>query len=83
MPVYQKQQMYPNSKFPFISKEYPHKISYKKGICPVAEKMSEKELLIATLCHPPHIKKDIDLFVKSIKKIEQNITGLKRYEKKA
>lgn len=82
MPVYQKQQMYPNCKFPFISKEYPHNISYKKGICPVAERMSEKELLIATICHPPQTKKDIDLFIEAVKKIEENIAELKRYEKK-
>ncbi|OGZ75261.1 MAG: hypothetical protein A3G45_03280 [Candidatus Staskawiczbacteria bacterium RIFCSPLOWO2_12_FULL_37_15] len=81
MPIYQKQQIYPNSRFPFISKEYPHKVSYKKGICPVTEKMSEKELLETTICQPPQTKKDIDLFVAAAKKIEQNIEDLKKYEK--
>jgi dTDP-4-amino-4,6-dideoxygalactose transaminase len=82
LPIYQKQQMYLNSKFPFISKEYPHKVSYKKGICPVTERMSEKELLETTICQPPQTKKDIDLFIEAIKKIEENVSELKRYEKK-
>jgi dTDP-4-amino-4,6-dideoxygalactose transaminase len=83
MPVYQKQEMYPNSKFPFVSKDYSHKISYKKGICPVTEKMSDEELLETTICQPPQTKKDIDLFIKAIEKVEENIAELKKYEKRA
>jgi len=81
MPVYQKKEFYPHSKFPFISKEYPHKINYSKGICPVAERMYEKELLFTTICQPPQKIKEVDLFVKAIKKIEENIERLKKYEK--
>jgi len=79
-PAYQKKQIYPGSQFPFVSKEYPHKINYGKGICPVAEKMYEKELLITEICRPPQTKKDIDMFVKAIEKIEQNIDELKKYD---
>jgi len=82
MPIYQKGEIYPHSRFPFISKEYPHKISYKKGICPVVERMYEKELLFTTICRPPQVFRDIDFFIKAIKKIEQDIKSLKEYEKK-
>ena len=81
LPLYQKRRIYPNSEFPFVSKEYPHNVSYKKGICPVAERMSEKELLETIICQPPQIKKDIDLFIGAIKKIEENIEELRSYEK--
>lgn len=81
MPIYQKKEIYPSSRFPFISKEYPHKISYKKGICPIVERMYEKELLFTAICQPPQTAKDIDLFIKTIKKIEKNIDALKAYEK--
>jgi len=83
MPLYQKKEIYPNSKFPFISKEYPHKVNYQKGICPIAERMYEKELLTTKIHCPPQTKKEIDLFVKAVKKIENNIRELKAYEKKA
>ncbi|MFC1630129.1 DegT/DnrJ/EryC1/StrS family aminotransferase [Patescibacteria group bacterium] len=81
-PLYQKKQIYPNSKFPFVSKEYPHKVDYSKGICPVVERMYEKELLLTTIIYPPQTKKEINLFIKAIEKVEENIESLKKYEKR-
>ena len=82
MPVYQKQEIYPYSKFPFVSKDYPQNVVYKKGICPVAERMYEKELLCTNICQPPQTKREIGLFIKALEKIEENIEELKEYEKK-
>ncbi|MBU4462039.1 DegT/DnrJ/EryC1/StrS family aminotransferase [Patescibacteria group bacterium] len=82
IPIYQKKEIYPHSKFPFISKDYPQKVVYKKGICPVAERMYEKEYLSTAICQPPKTKKEIDLFVKAIEKIEENIEDLREYERK-
>lgn len=82
LPIYQKQEIYPRSKFPFVSKDYPQKVIYKKGICPVAERIYEKEYLGTEICRPPQTKKEIDLFIKAIEKIEENIESLKEYEKK-
>jgi dTDP-4-amino-4,6-dideoxygalactose transaminase len=81
MPLYQKKEMFPRSRFPFTSKEYPSQVSYKKGICPVTERLWQKELLFTTICHPPLTTKDMDLFVGAIKKIEDNVQTLKKYEK--
>ena len=81
LPIYQKKEIYPNSQLPFISKEYPHKVDYSKGICPVAERMYEKELLCTNICQPPQTKKEIDLFIRAIIKIEKSINELKRYER--
>lgn len=80
-PIYQKKQIYSNSRFPFVSKEYPHKIDYNKGICPVAERMYEKELLLTTFFFPPQTKKEINLFIRAIEKVENSIGELKKYEK--
>ena len=79
-PIYQKKQCYPNSRFPFISKEYPQKVNYNYGICPTAEKMYKKELVVTNICQQSRRIKDIDLFIKAIKKIEENIEELKKYE---
>lgn len=81
-PAYQRKEIYPHSKFPFESAEYPHSISYKKGICPVAEKMYEEFLLCTNICQPPVSKKEIDLFIKALSKIEGGLKELKQYEKK-
>jgi len=82
MPLYQKKEIYPGSKFPFASKDYETVVSYEKGICPIAEKMFEQELILTTICNSQRTKRDIDLFIKAIEKIEDNIEELKIYENK-
>lgn len=69
LPIYQNKKIYPNSKFPFSLAD----INYQKGICPVAERMYEKELLATKICQPPQTKKEIDLFISAIKKYEKKI----------
>lgn len=80
-PIYQKKQIYQNSRFPFFSKEFKSKVNYQKGICPVAERMYEEELLLTNMCMRPQTKRVIDLFVAALTKIEQNKEALKNYEK--
>jgi len=80
--LYQRQEMFPNSRFPFISSEYPHDVSYAKGICPVTERMYEKEFLFTTICQPPQTQKELDLFIATIKKIEDNKEVLQQWERK-
>lgn len=83
MPLYQKKEIYPSSKFPFISQDYESKVKYNKGICPVAERLFEKELLLTNICNSQRTKKDIDLFIKAIAKIESRIKELADYDKKS
>lgn len=82
MPLYQKKRMYPRSQFPFVSSEYPHDTRYEKGICPVAERMYEKEIVLSTICQPPNKKRQVDLFLQALRKVERNIGDLRGYEKK-
>lgn len=82
MPLYQRLEICPGNKFPFISKDHKIKVNYKKGICPVAEKMFNNELLLTTICNSQRTKKDINLFIAAIKKIENNTEDLIAYEKK-
>ncbi|MDP2755349.1 MAG: DegT/DnrJ/EryC1/StrS family aminotransferase, partial [Nitrospirota bacterium] len=82
MPLYQKKEIYSNSRFPFISKEYKTGVNYKKGICPIAERLFEKELLLTSICNSQRTKSDIDLFIKAITKIENQIKELTNYEKR-
>ncbi len=81
LPIYQNKEIYPNSKFPFVSKDYPQNVVYDKGICPVAERMYEHEYVGVTICQPPKTKKTVDLFVQALKKIEENVEALKNYGK--
>jgi dTDP-4-amino-4,6-dideoxygalactose transaminase len=82
MPLYQKKRIYLHSQFPFVSQEFPSQVNYKKGLCPATERLYERELLYTTICQPPQARKDIDLFIQALSKIETKIDELIVYERK-
>lgn len=49
---------------------------YRKGICPVVERMYEQELIYTPLMREPLTEGDIDDFVAAIKKVLANPSGL-------
>lgn len=68
-PLYQKLIAYGKKGCPFKCPFYKGKLSYKKGICPVAERMHEKELFSISLIHASMKKKDLDDIVKAFGKV--------------
>ena len=56
----------------FAFKHYSGKANYQKGICPVAEKLHEKELINTIICRPPAKIDDMQDVIDAIKKIIQN-----------
>ena len=77
LPIYQHKKVFNDTHFPFAGKHYKGSSSYQKGICPVAERMYEKELTFTTICQYPYTKKEVDLFIKAINKIINNKKELK------
>lgn len=67
LPVFQKRQAFNATHFPFDYQGM--KQNYKKGICPVTERLYEKEFTFTNLCQHPRTKKDVDLFVQALKKV--------------
>lgn len=78
--IYQNKRIYKNSSYPFDLVE-PMLQSYKKGLCPVTERMHERELLLADICRLPFTEKDIHDFLNAIIKVQNNVEKLKIYEK--
>lgn len=76
-PTYQKRIGYGKRGCPFTCNFYNGNVSYDKGLCPVVEKMYEKELMMTSVCRYPHTKRDIDDVVRAIKKIFKGINRLK------
>jgi dTDP-4-amino-4,6-dideoxygalactose transaminase len=56
----------------FAFKHYSGKANYQKGICPVAEKLHEKELINTIICRPPAKIDDMQDVIDAIKKIIEN-----------
>lgn len=77
-PVYKRTR---NKNAPYLAQLYNSGIKYVKGICPVAESLHRDELLLSNLTHLARSEYDIDNFISALRKVEYNVTALKRYEK--
>lgn len=76
-PLYQQLTVYGKKGCPFTCSFYKGKTSYRKGICPVTEKLYEKELLYISLMRPPLTKKDMDDVVEAFAKVMRHVKELK------
>lgn len=71
LPLFQRKTAIGRNGFPFKSDFYKGRVSYKKGICPVAERMHYKELFIHEFMRPPASQADLDDVVRAFKKVYQ------------
>jgi len=69
LPMYQKKIAYGSNGFPWNLKETRKNISYKKGICPVAEELHEETFIGIQMCVYEFNNKDVDLVIKAFKKV--------------
>ncbi len=67
--VFQERKAFNNTHFPFEYDGYDGNPNYDHGLCPVVERMFEKELLATQLCQYPRTTKHIDQFVEALQKI--------------
>ena len=66
-PIYQNFKAYGDGKFPFDYNDIA--VDYTKGICPVAERMWESDLLITDICKYPNTVETVDEYLTAIKKV--------------
>ncbi len=69
MPLYQKRIAFGNEGFPFTYEGYKGKVSYERGICPVAERMWESDVMVGNFCHSAFTKSDLDDVVAALEKV--------------
>lgn len=72
LPVFQNKKAFNETAFPFSSNYYSGNPDYSKGICPVAERLFEKEFTFTEICQYPYASKHVYLFIKALKKIINN-----------
>jgi len=56
----------------FAFRHYTGNVSYEKGICPVTERLYEKEVITIQICRYPATIEDMKDIVDAIKKILEN-----------
>ncbi|MBI4065732.1 DegT/DnrJ/EryC1/StrS family aminotransferase [Candidatus Kaiserbacteria bacterium] len=67
LPVFQQKKAFNNTHFPFNYGGV--RPNYSRGICPVAERMFEKEFTLTDICQHPYTSKHVDLFLQALKKV--------------
>lgn len=68
-PLYQKLIAYGKQGCPFECPWYKGRVNYQKGICPVTERMHQKELFTLDLVHPFFKKQELKDIVKAFEKV--------------
>lgn len=63
---------------PLIYNYFGKGINYDKGICPVTERLHERELISTPVCRPPATLADMDDVVEAVRKVTSNKDELKR-----
>ena len=79
LPIYQKKIAYGSKGFPWVFNGKKSKVSYKKGICPVAENLHNNSYLGFELCQFEMSKQETDLFINAFKKIWSNLEEIKKF----
>ncbi|MDY6793315.1 MAG: DegT/DnrJ/EryC1/StrS family aminotransferase [Thermodesulfobacteriota bacterium] len=69
LPMYQQKIAYGKKGFPWNSEIYKGSVDYRKGICPVAERLHDKEIITIPFCMHTWEKEDIDMIIKAFQKV--------------
>ena len=57
-------------------------LATKKGICPNAERLNDREYLGFEMCKSNLSKEELSTFIKAFYKVWKNLNELKKYKKK-
>jgi len=77
LPMYQQKMAYGSKGFPWTSDICHRDVSYRKGICPVAETLHESTYMGFAMCMYELKDDDIDLIVRAFRKVWGQLARLK------
>jgi perosamine synthetase len=78
LPMYQEKIAYGSKGFPWTSEVCHRKVSYDKGICPIAENLNDLTWMGLGLCAYDLSNDDVDMIIKAFHKVWSNLDELKR-----
>jgi dTDP-4-amino-4,6-dideoxygalactose transaminase len=76
LPLYQRKIAYGTKGFPWSADFYHGRVSYKKGICPVAEALQDERYLGIGLCINDYTDEDVDLIIEAFHKVWAHLAFL-------
>ena len=81
LPLFQKKIAFGKQGFPWSSDICSREISYKKGICPIAEDLHDNSLISFEMCLFSLNKKELNLITNCFFKVWKNLKHLKKFNK--
>jgi dTDP-4-amino-4,6-dideoxygalactose transaminase len=76
-PMFAQKVVYGNG-CPFSCSAYKGSVEYKPGLCPVTERLYEKEMIMNTYCYPPLTTGDMDDIADAFEKVAENADALRQ-----
>lgn len=71
-PMYQQQIAYGDKGFPFKGPHYDGQVDYRRGLCPVTERMHYHEVFTHEFMRPPATRQDLGDVVNAFEKVYEN-----------
>ena len=78
LPMYQEKQAYGSMGFPWSADFSRKDVTYKKGICPIAEELHDKTFLGLEMCVLDLADSDVDLLIGAFRKVWDQIESLQQ-----
>lgn len=75
-PMYQRRIAFGRDGFPFTYPGYKGAVSYEPGLCPVTERLFEKDLFYLSVCHAGASRQDIDDAARVFYKVAEHLPAL-------
>lgn len=76
LPIYQQKIAYGKSGFPWVNGNDVSEVSYRKGICPVAEDLQDNSFIALGLCVHFFTDEEVDLVIAAFAKVWDNLDQL-------
>jgi perosamine synthetase len=76
LPMYQKKIAYGSKGVPWTADFCKRNVSYKKGICPIAEKLHDESFIGIGLCVYEYSNEEVDLVIQAFQKVWANLKNL-------
>ncbi len=76
-PMYQRRVVYGDRGCPFTCGHYQGTVSYEEGICPVTERMHNRELILGNFCYEGITRNDLDDIIEGFRKVVENSAELR------
>lgn len=72
LPLFQKQIAFGSKGYPFRSEYYKGVARYEKGMCPVVERLHDKEMFTHDMMRPGMSRSDLDDVIQAFRKVYEN-----------